>query len=63
VSHHDRAQGADGVDLACLDFSENLGEGYAWVLYRIVFSCKKIGLTMEGREMDLISCLCLPRSE
>jgi len=34
-----------------------LGEGSTWVLDRIIFFCKKIGLSIEGREMELLSFL------
>ena len=36
---------------------EKLSEGSAWVLDRIVFFCKKIGLSIEGIEMELLSFL------
>ena len=50
--HEDHAQGADGVALAlpCSIDLEKLGEGSTWVLDIIIFFCKKMGLSIEGRE-------------
>ena len=49
-----------GLDGAALPGSSDLGiisEGSAWVLERMVFFCKKMGLASEGREMEFISFL------
>ena len=39
--------------------SGNVSEGSAWVLERMIFVCKKMGLAIEGREMKLLSFLAL----
>jgi len=51
--------GANGVapPLPCSFDLEKLGEGSTWVLDRIIFFCKKMGLSIEGREMELLSFL------
>jgi len=57
-SHQGHAQGgADGVASPCSIDLENLGEASPWVLDRIIFFCKKMGLAIEGREMELLSFL------
>ena len=50
-------QGLDGVALPGSSDSGNVSEGPAWVLERMIFFCKKMGLTIEGREMELLSFL------
>jgi len=60
VLHQDHAQVFVGVALPRSIDSENLSEGFAWVLDIIIFFCKKMGLAVEGREMELLSFLgCL----
>jgi len=57
--HQVHAQGADGVALAlprAFDL-EKLGEGSTWVLVRIISFCKRMGLSIEGRELELLSFL------
>ena len=54
--HRDHADGVAPV-LPCSSDLEKLGEGSTWVLERIIFSCKKMGLSIEGREMELLSFL------
>jgi len=57
--HQDHAEGADGVALTlpCSFDLEKLGEGSTWVLDRIIFFCKKMGLSIKGKEMELLSFL------
>jgi len=50
-------QELDGAALLGFSDSGNVIEGSAWVLERIVFFCKKMGLAIEGREMELLSFL------
>ena len=47
--HQDHAQGADGVApaLPCSIDLKKLGEESTWVLDRIIFFCKKIGLSIH----------------
>ena len=52
-----RPQELDGAALPGFSDLGNVIEGSAWVLERIVFFCKKMGLAIEGREMELLSFL------
>ena len=55
--HQAHTRGLDGVALPGSSHSGNVSEGSAWVLERMIFFCKKMGLTIEGREMELLSFL------
>jgi len=57
--HQVHAQGAvgDALALPCAFDSEKLGEGSTWVLDRIISFCKRMGLSIEGRELELLSFL------
>ena len=35
----------------------NFDRGSAWVLYHIIPMCKRMGLAIEGREMELLAFL------
>ena len=50
-------QELDGAALPGSSDSGNATEGAAWVLERMVFFCKKMGLAIEGRETKLPSFL------
>jgi len=52
-------QALDGAALPGSSDSRIVSEGSAWVLERIVFFCKKMGLAIEGRVMELLSFLAL----
>ena len=66
--HQAHTQGLDDAALVGSAYSGNVSEGSVWVLERMIFFCKKMGLAIEGREMELLlkvekwSCsLFLPR--
>jgi len=50
-------QGLDSAALPGSTYSGNVSKGSAWVLERMVFFCKKMGLAIKGREMELLSFL------
>jgi len=50
-------QGLDGAALPGSSDSGNVSEGSTWVLERNIFFCKKMGLAIEGREIELLSFL------
>jgi len=53
----ENTQGLDDATLVGSAYSGNVSEGSAWVLERMIFFCKKMGLAIEGREMELLSFL------
>jgi len=57
VLHQAHTQGLDGAALPGSIYSGNVSEGSTWVLERMIFFCKKMGLAIEGREMELLSFL------
>ena len=51
----DEGEGLNGIDPPLGQFS-GTDEGSAdWVLDRIILFCKKMGLAIEGKEMELVS--------
>ena len=46
-----------GIDPPLGQFSGTDGESSDWVLDRIIPFCKKMGLAIEGKEMELLSFL------
>ena len=55
--HQAHTQGLDDAALVSSSYSRNVSEGFAWVLKRTIFFCKKMGLAIEGGEMELLSFL------
>uniref|UniRef100_A0A7C9EAQ4 Uncharacterized protein n=1 Tax=Opuntia streptacantha TaxID=393608 RepID=A0A7C9EAQ4_OPUST len=54
---HAQVAVGDTLALPCAFDSEKLGEGSTWVLDRIISFCKRMGLSIEGRELELLSFL------
>ena len=47
----------DGPETPHCQFSEDGGESSDWVLDSIIHFCKRMGLAIEGKEMELLSFL------
>jgi len=54
--HEAHTQGVDGVAFRDSIYSGNVSVSSAWVLERMICFCK-MGLVIEGREMELLSLL------
>ena len=48
--HQAHTQDLDDATLSGSIYSGNVSEGSTWVLERMIFFCKKMGLAIEGRE-------------
>jgi len=55
--HQAHTQGLDGAYLPGSIYSGNVSEGCAWVLKRMILFYEKMGMAIEGREMELLSFL------
>jgi len=52
-----QADGSNGLPSPHCEQVEVVGESFSWVLDRIIFFCKRMGLAIKGREMELLSFL------
>jgi len=53
-------QEVQASDKACLSYEghdHNFDRVSAWVMDHIIHMCKRMGLAIEGREMELLACL------
>jgi len=51
----DEGEGLNGIDPPLGQFPGTDGGSADWVLDRIILFCKKMGLAIEGKEMELLS--------
>ena len=47
----------NGLETEHCQFLEFVGESSDWILDHIILFCKKMGLAIEGKEMELLSFL------
>jgi len=47
----------NGLETEHCQFPEFVGESSDWILDHIILFCKKMGLDIEGKEMELLSFL------